>query len=76
MLNACFLGVPAKTEVHRPPGFRNIFAAMAASDVYECIPAVKGIICSHIPLLRAGGTKLNFIAIISLMHIIPIIFIA
>jgi hypothetical protein len=35
-----FLGVPAQTEVHRPPGIRNIFAAIAASDVYECIPAM------------------------------------
>ena len=57
MPHACFLGVQAKTEVHQPPGFRNIFAAIAAADVYECIPAVKGSICSHIPLLRAGGTK-------------------
>jgi hypothetical protein len=41
VLNAGFLGVPAKTEVHQPPGYRNIFAAIAASDVYECTAAVK-----------------------------------
>ena len=29
VLNACFLEVPAKTEVYRPLGFRNIFAAIA-----------------------------------------------
>jgi hypothetical protein len=49
-LNACFFGVPAQTEVHRPPGFRNIFAAIAASDVWECIPAVKPWFRSHTPL--------------------------
>jgi hypothetical protein len=57
VLNTRFLVVPAKKEVHRPPGFRNVFAAIAASDVYECIPAVKPSICSHISLLCAGGTK-------------------
>jgi hypothetical protein len=34
--NTC-LGGAGPTEVHRPPGFRNIFAATAASDVHECI---------------------------------------
>ena len=57
MLNACFRGVSAKTEVHRPTGFHNIFAAIDASDVYECIPAVKPSICSHILLLCAGVTN-------------------
>ncbi len=39
MLNACFLGVPAQTEVHplALPGFRKIFAAIAASKVNECM---------------------------------------
>ena len=50
VLNACFLGVPAKTEVHRPPGFRNFLDAIAASHVYKCIQAVKPIIWSHTPL--------------------------
>ncbi len=57
VLNACFLGISAKTEVHRPPGFCNVFAVMAASDVYECIPAIKPSTCSHIPLLCAGVIK-------------------
>ena len=34
VLNACFMRVPAKTELHHPPGLRNIFASIAASDVY------------------------------------------
>jgi hypothetical protein len=50
VLNACFLGVPAKTEVHRPPGFRNFLDAIAASHVYKCIQAVKPIIWSRTPL--------------------------
>ena len=55
--NACFGRVSAKTEVHRPTGIHNIFAAIDASDVYECIPAVRPSICSHIPLLCAGVTN-------------------
>jgi hypothetical protein len=31
----------AKTVVHRPPGFYDIFAVTDDSDVYECILAVK-----------------------------------
>ena len=76
MLNACFLSVPAKTEVHQPPGFRNNFAAISASDVYECIPAVKPSICSHIPLECAGGRHIKLTAIMSIIRIISIIFIA
>ncbi len=51
-----FLGGIGQTEVHQPPGFRNIFYAIAALDVYECILAVKPGICIHVPLLCAGGT--------------------
>ena len=75
MLNACFMRVPAKTEVHQPPGFRNIFASIAASDVYECIPAVKPSICSHIPLECAGGRHIKLLAIMSIISIISIIYI-
>jgi hypothetical protein len=48
VLNACFLGVSAKTYVHRQPGFRNILDAIAASDVNECLPVVTPSLCSHI----------------------------
>ena len=76
MLNACFIRVPAKTEVHRPAGFRNIFALIVASGVYKCILAVKPSICSHIPLEYAGGGCIKLIAIISIIRIISIILIA
>ena len=76
MLNACFMRVQATTEVHQPPGFRNIFASMAASDVYECIPADKPSICSDIPLECAGGGHIKLTAIMSIIHIISIILIA
>ena len=62
--------------MHRPPGFRNIFAAIAASDVYECIQAVKPSICSHIPLECAGGRRIKLIAIMSIIRIISMMLIA
>ena len=68
--------VQAKTEVHQPPGFHNIVALIAASDVYGCIPAVKPSICSHIPLECAGGRRIKLIAIMSIIRIISIILIA
>jgi hypothetical protein len=68
--------VPVKTELHQPPGFRNISASIAASDVYECILAVKPSICSHIPLECAGGGHIKLTAIMSIIRIISIIFIA
>ena len=75
MLNACFLSVPAKTEVHQPSGFSNNFAVISASDVYECIPAVKPSICSHIPLECAWGRHIKLLAIMSIISIISIIYI-
>ena len=49
---------------------------LAASDVYECIPAVKPSICSHIPLECAGGGHIKLNAIMSIIRIISIIFTA
>ena len=74
MLNACFRGVSAKTEVHRPNGFRNIFAAIDASDVYKCILAVKLSICSHIPLLWAGVTNIILLLFYQLYQLLPLFY--
>ena len=40
----------AKTEMHWSHGFCSTYAAIAASDVYECMQTVKPSICSHIQL--------------------------
>ena len=56
---------------HQPPGYRNIFAAIAASDVYECIAAVNQNLKQYTTFMCKWGYK-NIIAIIPIQRIIVI----
>ncbi len=83
VLNTCFFrvsGLSAKMEVHRPTGFRNIFAEIAASYVHYCIPAVQSSICSHIPLLCAdvtrAVTKIISLPLYQLLLLVPLSFLS
>ena len=54
VLYPCFGGSLAKMEVYRPPGIVNIFTAIAACYVYECIQGNRASLWHHVPLWSAG----------------------
>jgi hypothetical protein len=53
-------------EVHKPPGIGNIFAAIAACYVYECIQGNSTSLWHHMPL---WGAEKNSGILLQLCHL-------